>query len=357
MITLVSGLALAAPCTAPPASEAAPMGTERLPDTCLHGSGEVAGRAFARVPEEGLSRGVDLPRARVEAGASSGPWAVRGAVEALRSAGTSGYVGVAGEALIPVVQIAEARASLDRIGVAAGAGIVDDPAVQATRAAWALPALAASPGEEQGLHDRSDVGGWASWTHASGRISATVAVLSGEGALRRERNDGVDTTALVRVRPLEGQVSVELLAYGREGSRGVLQARDHRAGGGAHLHHELVVAGLDAELGWGLGGDGALQPAVAALWARTGPELPLLAWLRGDLASASTDRTGTWSQRVRLGAGPQLGDDARGHLVLGYEGRVLGPDAGSTPGTTRTSHMGFVQLGVALGGGVTVERP
>ncbi|MCB9674473.1 MAG: hypothetical protein H6737_05105 [Alphaproteobacteria bacterium] len=342
------------------ALEGRPMGDE-LPAPALDFRGEMAGRAFVTLPESGVSRGFALPRARFSAHLQ-GPYGagIRLVTVAVRSGGQTGYIGIDGETFVPRVQIAEARLDAPSIGLAAAAGVVDDLWVGTHQPAWGLPEVAGEITLLSGVQDRADLGGWVSWTAPERRFSGSVAVTSGEGERRRERNNGIDTALMVTARPWVSDAGTLVIrAYGKEGSRGVEQARNHRLGGSVGLQHGYVHAGAMTMVGWGSAADGALDPLAVGGFARTGPKLPFVGFGRVDLLWADRDTAGSWSRIVWLGGGPRLPvkPDAPLWLGVGWQGSRFGPDAGPVAGVVSGSDMLFVQLSaditakVALDGG------
>lgn len=349
----------AACALAPVATAPAPGSDAGTP--CLAVDLDVAGRLFARFPDTGLSRGAQLPRLRAEGAWRDEGATVRAAVVPARSGGADGYVGIEGEALVPVLQIAEARYDLRDLGLSAAAGLVDDVALMPVQAAWQRLDVARPLGTDRGWLARSDLGGWLGWTAPEDRVSLTVSVVSGEGANRRERNRGLDTTAVLTVRPLSER-RLELMVWGREGSTGLLQARDHRAGGAALFRHDVVVAGVEAILGWGLGGDGALRPGGASVWARTGDTVPFVGWARIDQGTDARGVVQTGESTFLVGGGPRLppGPSGPAWIGVGYEGRATQPNAAPVAGATGTArtHTVYVQLATHLRGGVArMEAP
>jgi len=345
-------------CLAPAIVRAPAPGSDPV-DTCLQADIDVAGRAFARFPDTGLARGLGLSRMRAELGWSSDGASARIALLPARSGGADGYIGIAGEAIVPVFQIAEARYDVRDIGLSVAAGLVDDIAVMPGQLAWQHVAIAAPLLTDRQWTERSDVGGWASWTSPGDYVTVTAAVMAGEGANRRERNAGIDTVGTVVARPM-GSDLVQVMAWGREGSTGLLQARDHRAGGAAWLQHDYVGAGAEALLGWGFGGDGTLAPGGASLWARTGPAVPLVGWARLAVGTDARDVAESGETTVLLGAGPRLplGTGGPASLALGFERRTAqsaaAPIAGAT-GTATTDTL-FIQLSSHLRGGLPLPE-
>ncbi|MEZ4321686.1 MAG: hypothetical protein R3F61_29700 [Myxococcota bacterium] len=329
------------------ALEGRPMGAD-VPEPELNVRGELAGRAFATYPTSGVSRGFALPRARLSI-LVRGPHgaSVRVATVAARSGGQAGYIGIDGETFVPRIQIAEARLDAPQIGLAAAAGVVDDLWVGTHQPAWGLPEVAGEVTLVSGLQDRADLGGWVSWTGPEARISASLSAVTGEGERRRERNNGADVAGLVTVRPWVSDAgTLTVRAYGKEGSRGAAQARNHRLGGSVGLDTPKVIAGAMTMAGWGSAADGSLDPFEVEAHVRTGRSLPFVAWGRLDLLWADRDAPDTRSTIARIGGGPRLPlkSDAPFWLGVGWEGSRHQAQAGPVAGVVSGSDMVFVQL-------------
>ncbi len=322
---------------------------------------EIAGRAFAILPESGVSRGFALPRSRVGA-QIFGPYGASARLVTVgsRTGGANGYIGVDGEAFVPRIQLAEARWDAPGVGLSLAGGIVDDIWVGTHQPEWGHPEMAGTPTLSNRILDRADMGGWVSWTAPENRFSASVSVTSGEGETRRERNNGVDVAAMVTVRPwVSDSMRVTVRAYGREGSRGAVQARNHRLGGSARLDHTYVAVSAMAMAGWGSNqADGSLEPLLVAGYARTAMDLPFVGYARFDYLLADRGNAGTATQVVRLGGGPRLPlkGDAPFWLTAGWEGTRNGPAAGPVAGVPTGSDQVFLQLSCDLRANVPLEK-
>jgi hypothetical protein len=362
LLQLLLSTAAAAPCGFAPLVVAEPLGTEVIDETCLTLDLDLAGRAFAQQPDIGLSRGVALSRAREElALRAPGDVLARVAFTEARSGGEDGYVGINGEAWVFQLQIAEGRWDWRQTGLAAAAGLVDHPWTMTVQSRWARREIAPPLTGDRGWVPRNDMGGWLGWTSRDAWVSVTVAALTGEGANRRERNTGVNLSATAHVRPLatsDGDVALEVAAYAEEGSRGIAQARDHRAGAAVIVTHPWVVGGVDGLLGWGLGGDANLLPGGVSGWVRTGDEAPVVGWMRLDTGRDARDLASTTETMWMLGGGPRLplAKTGPGHLVVGYQGRRFGADAAAVSGgeVISATDLVFVQLGARLRGVIPV---
>ena len=354
---IVAHAALAWACTPSMVVEAAPPSTDAA-DRCVTGDLDVAARAFARSPDEGISRGVAVARFRGEAGFRAEDFGVRTAFLVARSAGDEGYLGIQGEAWVPVLQIAEVRYDHRAWGLAIAAGAVDDVALMPIQGAWNRVDVARPMLTDRGWTTRSDLGGWLSWTTPGEWLTITASTTAGEGIDRRDRNNGLTTTGVVHVRPL-GDRRLTVMAWGREGSRGLLSAPDHRVGGAIWTVTPLVVAGVDATLGEGLAGDGALQPGGVSAWARTGDQVPAVAWARVDRGSDARTIIGAASTAAFVGGGPRLPWRAggTGYLAVGWEGRRSGPAATALAGAPvgQRTDTWLIQLGGRFLGGLDLE--
>ncbi|MFM2162179.1 MAG: hypothetical protein RLZZ383_1691 [Pseudomonadota bacterium] len=362
------------PCAALTAERlvAAPAPGRHPTTPCLGVRADVAGRFSAQVPDDGISRRFDLARGRVEVGLwGLGPAQVRVAFTATRSGGTTGYIGIDGEAFVPTVPLAEARLDDRAHGLSGAVGIVDDAWVMTVEPGWSLRPVAATYAEDRALFPRSDVGGWFGWTSPRDLASITLAATAGEGATLRERNEGKDLSATVVVRPLATAnlpVRLSVAAHARYGTRGLSATKNHRYAVAAQAEHAWVAGGFEAVVADGFDGDAQLAPAGGSLWVRTGPELPAFAWLRADLhdANRSTPDDAAWTWR--MGAGPRIriaGGRAPIAASLGYEGTRYAPNALGVAGTgPATVHTVWLQVGVQVEAGVpvaitrgTLDRP
>jgi hypothetical protein len=304
----------------------------------------------------GVSRGFALDRGRAELGLGDRGAQVRVAGLAARSGGSAGYVGVDGEAFVPVVQIAEARYDAPRVGLAAAGGLIDDPWVATVEPGWALPELAPTLTLDQGYLDRADLGAFVGFSAPDGVAGATVAVTSGEGYERRERNDDVDATLVARAQLASGPATTRIAAFGRLGSRGLGAERDDRLGASVSVAADPVVAGAEAVLGWGLQGDGARRPLGLSAWARTGDAAPVLAVGRAGVARDDWGSADAEESLVLAALGVRLPLD-RGPLAVlaGYQHRSYQPDAEGVAGASALdrSDQVFVEITARL----TAARP
>lgn len=308
-----------------------------------------AGRVFATTPAEGLARGVALvaPRLELTAGAP-GDVSARIALVAEQTGGTAGYLAVAGEAWLPLAQVVEARWDWKQAGLAVAGGLVDDPWALWEHRTWMLRPVALGMAQRAAFIQRSDVGGWLGWTAPDGWLSANLSLQSGEGWRQRERNNGINTALQVIGRPL-GDDRLEIMAFGREGSRGTLWAQDHRAGVSVVGGPTVVRFGASALFGWGLDADATRRPLGVSVWGRTHDQ-PVVGWARVDHTREVRGDSGSGLTTLFAGAGPRLPPGGGGSgtgpasLVLGGEAELPADQAGPTAGRARPSYTVFVQL-------------
>lgn len=339
--------ALHAPALAPGAPSTDPAAL------CGWGRLALAGRAGITSPDTGIARTLSLPRAHLDGGLALGDLAgARVALAVVRSGGDGGYIGVDGEALVPEVQIAEARGAWRPWGVAVGAGVVDDPWVRSGDEAWGLREVAPGFGEAMGWMDSSDVGGWVGWTAPRRLVSVRVDLSSGEGARYRERNEGKDVAGTVTARPL-GTDALVVTAYARDGSRGLGLARDHRVGGRLSTGVGPVVGGAELLAAWGVDGDAERAPLGGSAWVVARPWGPLLAFGRLDVTSEALDDPDASTRVYLAGVGVALPDRERHPLqvIVGYEGTRAGSAVAPIAGADALEDADevYLQLGVSLG--------
>ncbi len=180
------------------------LGSDPAEAGCLAAGIEVAGRFDKTLPAGGLDRQLSLPRALASLGLAQGGAGARVVLGAVRSGGDDGYVGVDGEALVPRIEVAEARYRLPVAGLSVAAGLVDDPWVGTGNLSWMHRSMVPGLAEDQGWNERSDLGGLVGWTAPASWVTLTGTWTTGEGLARRERNIGQDVAGLLVLRPLAG---------------------------------------------------------------------------------------------------------------------------------------------------------
>ena len=271
---------------------------------CLGVGLDLAGRFERSQPAAALPERFVLPRANLELGLSRGPVGGRLVTNAARSGGETGYVGIDGESVVMRIQVAEARYVAPAIGLAVMAGMVDDPWVVPGNDAWQLRAQGPMLAEAEGWLEPADLGGTLAWTSPGDWLSASATISAGEGYRRRERNGGQDLAGALTLRPLAGideNDALTVLIYGRDGSRGSLRARDHRAGLRVAGAAGPLMGGLEGMKVWGLDGDAAQAPRGASAFVQGAFLGHGLAFGRFDGVDALPDDDDDRVQRALIG--------------------------------------------------------
>ena len=113
----------------------------------------------------------------------------RWAVDAVRSAPETGYIGVDGESILPRIQVAEVAAHWPTARLNLTMGVVERPWSSLGNTDWGLRAVGATLGEREGWIDPADLGSTLTWRLPQALGTVWTSVLSGEGFKRRERNE------------------------------------------------------------------------------------------------------------------------------------------------------------------------
>lgn len=223
---------------------------------------------YLNVPGEDLT---DLRLDRGELGARVGLGAHAAAelrLEAVRSAGEGGALGVDGDSTVIRVRYANVAGELVRgkLTIGGALGFVQDPWLRTLEDGYTLKPLSRTGSERLLGWSPSDLS--ALVRAAVGPVRLSVAVGNGEGLRFPERNTGKTTTAVLEVVPLDTPAArVVLAGVGRDGSIGVARVRERRAGGGATVITPYVRAGVEAVHAWGLGDRGDVTGTELAGWA------------------------------------------------------------------------------------------
>lgn len=316
--------------------------TEMVAEDCLAARAELAGRFSQQLPDLGISRSFSLPRARLELAGGYSIAQLHLAATALRSGGEEGYIGIAGEAIVPALQVAEAR--VEYRGFLGGVGLVDDPWTVLAERGW-LRAVAPSFAEESGWMNRSDLGLWLGYRR--GPLVVRADLSAGEGAFLRERNEEKNLAGTVLLRPIP---ALAFVLYGRQGFTGLQAAASHRVGGQAHVflgNQNDLQLGLEVLQAWGVAGDEELNPLGGSLWAVGSPWGPLRLFARGDLASEELGDEDATSGSLRVGAGAAFGP---ARVLAGWDYRWAGDSVALVAGAGESTDVNtfYVQLDVDL---------
>jgi hypothetical protein len=321
---------------------------------CVAGLVDVAGRGAVVLPDEALSQTIDLARARVGLGVAAGPAWVRVRTSATRSADDDSYIGVAGEAWVPALDAAAVGATFH--GFSGEIGIVADPWVVAGNRAWGLSALAPTFAEGLAWMPASDAGLSLRWTGLGDRLDVVGVLSSGEGANRRERNEGKDISGALSVAPFASPALVVSL-YGRNGSRGLGYVRAHRVG--ARVDGEVplpaegtsIAYGAEGLLAWGIADQGERAPVGGSAWLRVQPVGPLVVAARADTWTEALDDPDAAAWRALGAAGIALDVGAGTLFALAgadhtARGEGVSPFPGAPAGAAATTL--FLHVGLAL---------
>jgi hypothetical protein len=334
------------------------LGSDLASPGCIAAGLEMAGRVEQRFPSGGIDRAFALPRARTGVGVSAQGAGARLLLGTVRSGGDDGYIGVDGEALVPRVEVADARFQAPAVGLSIAAGLVDDPWVVTGNQAWGYRPFAAEMSQDQGWNERSDLGALAAWTSPGAWVTAATTLTSGEGLARRERNGGQNLAGLVVVRPMAATAhpdGLQVTIYGRDGSRGLGLSRDHRLAGRVSGQLGPALGGVEHMRAWGVAGDAARRPTGWSAWAGTRADQPLALVARLDRIDLDPDGDDDRLHVLRAGAGARLpwrASPAPARLMAVLERTHRQPDATALAGATAEQVQGFVglQLDVQLWG-------
>ena len=195
--------------------------------------------------------------------------------------------------------------------------------------------------------------------HTRAAPSKTLTVANGS-AVPVSAGCGATEALVVGVLTM-GEGGAVFTVYGRDGSRGLGLARDHRLGVRASGSLGPVTGMVEGLAAWGVDGDALRQPlgGSASLVAR--PFGPLLAYVRLDLSTEAWGDSEAGTRTVLAGAGVELPDmDAPPlRLIAGYSGTRVGDGVAAIAGASalQDADMVFLQVGVTLGVASTCSNP
>ncbi len=297
---------------------------------------ETAGGYAYATPSASLEHTFILTRGRValQLGLNESV-STRWAVDAVRSAPETGYIGVDGESILPRVQVAEIAAQWPTMDLHLTMGVVERPWSALGNADWGLRAVNPTLGEREGWIDPADLG--ATLTLALPNHWGTVwtSLLSGEGFRRRERNEDKTLVLGAWLAPLAilgagppGGLNLGVLI--QRGRFGVSKGRNHRIAFRLSGGVEAARAGLEYTLAEGLNGDAVPEPTGLSAWLRAMPYGPLLTYARFDLVQEIPQVDDSQRMAIDAGLGLRLhGSAVNGHayLLLGYRHQRAGKQA------------------------------
>ncbi len=190
------------------------------------------------------------------------------------SASNGSYIGIAGEALI--WQLSRVQIGWRSENYRVLAGLIDDPWVFSQNASWGNRNLGLGVAENSQALNRADTG--IAFQYQRDRFLLQLRMVSGEGELYQERNNGFNTQLFGRFL-LRDWLAVDIFA--QEGSRGFTSVEEHRIGGRISSSAPIGY-GLELIKGWGVQGDASLQPLLLSSWVRVQPQAGLSGFLRVD---------------------------------------------------------------------------
>lgn len=188
-------------------------------------------------------------------------------LEAIRSAGEGGTLGVDGDSTVVRVKYAQATATFDAgpVRIDGALGFVPDPWLQAAQDGYTLLPLSRTASERLLGWPTADLA--ASARASIGPLRLSITAGNGEGLRYPERNRGKTTTAVLELVGVNrAGLRVVLAGVARDGSLGAASVRDKRGGGGATVIAERVRGGLEAVRAWGLGDRGDIAGTAFAGW-------------------------------------------------------------------------------------------
>lgn len=195
-------------------------------------------------------------------------------LETARSAQPQSLLGVDGNSLI--VRARRVRVAVTHafgpLAVAAEAGLVGDPILEALERGDDLRDLSPLAAQVGGLLDAADAGARLRLAGFDERVALEVGFANGEGATEVEQNDGVDTTLVAAGVPwrgdaLGGPAEVRLVAAWRDGSRGAGAVQDDRLAAGLTVRGEPGSLGVAFVRADGFGGRAERVVTDLEIWA------------------------------------------------------------------------------------------
>ena len=231
---------------------------------CASMSLDVAGRGWLRIPQTGIPTDFALHRAGIGLGFLQGDLHGRVQVGHIQTGGTNSYIGIGGESNVYRIQLASVQyRSGDSLQLSAG--IVEDLWVESGNHTWGYRNVEATTAEQLAWMERGNVGMSAVWSSQGVVIASSI--HTGEGAFRRERNAGKNTSVYLRWNVVnQGFLSMEL--YGQDGSYGFGSQPNHRAGfrlASNPVNSDWNV-GVSTLKAWGILGDGSYEPLLVEGW-------------------------------------------------------------------------------------------
>jgi hypothetical protein len=238
-------------------------------------------------------------------------------LEAVRSAGEGGTLGVDGDSMVARIKVAQVGGTVDLgpVRLDGALGFVRDPWIATLEDGYSLLALSRTASERLLGWPTSDLSAEVRASVGPARLS--VAVGNGEGLRYPERNSGKTTTAVLEVVPIHTRdLRIAFAGVGRDGSLGAASVRDRRAGGGATVITPLVRAGVEAVRAWGVGDRGDVVGTALAGWAEATPMPRLSIAARGASFGIMSGRASTFGGAVVVTPWPSSLGELRVWLAI-----------------------------------------
>ncbi len=233
-------------------------------DDCSSLDMNVALRASQYLPQEGIHQRLTLHRLGIRGGFAHEQFASRIFLAQVQTGGNQGYIGIDGESIALRVEMVDLRYQpLSFLQISAG--IVDDLWIESETIDWKLRDLEKHLAEEYQWGTRGQVGSSMSIQFPKDFGQFFVSYTAGEGAYRRERNNGKNTSALIQFYPLQSS-RLGISLYGQDGSYGFDSARNHRVGGRITSEWGVGHLGVSALKSWGLPSDINDEPLLLSAW-------------------------------------------------------------------------------------------
>jgi hypothetical protein len=316
---------------------------------CMEVSLSAAGRLSRQSPNNGIANFFSVPRGRLDMGIDVGGMGARLRTATVRSATEGSYIGIDGESVVLAVEIIEARWTQTDWGLTLNAGMVEDLWVGTQNQAFGYRTLIEPLSQRNGWMGTSDLGTTVAWTSPKSIVTLAVQAASGEGGRLRERNDGLDTSGLLTVRlPTSGDLDVSATGFARDGSKGILRARNHRIGGRLDARYKYLGLGFSHLKGLGYNGQVTPEPTASSAWLSYQAPANIDGLFRADFSHWGTDGANSQTFLTAIGTGLPIGRERplSGALFLGWRHDRFSASAATLAGAdgfTNTDTL-FIQL-------------
>ena len=318
---------------------------------------ETAGGYAYTTPSASLEHAFVLTRGRIALQLGLNEFvSTRWAVDAVRSAPATGYIGVDGESILPRIQVAEVATRWPSARLRLTMGVVERPWSAQGNADWGLRPVAPTLIEREGWLEAADLGGTLTWTLPDGMGALWTAFLSGEGYRRRERNEDKSMVLGARLTPLAAldpqlHDALVLGVLVQRGRFGVSEARQHRTAFRLTGGLEWLRGGLEYTVVEGVDGDAAPEPTGLGFWVRVMPYGPLLTYARLDWVQElpTVDESQRWI--VDTGLGIRLHEAAAGeraYFLIGYTRQEAGQQALGIAGASGVAKVDTILIQLSV---------